>query len=101
MKYEELQERISKLTAENFQAELIDILKDVKQDYATRDSLVAKNAENEDRIRTLQDTNARLFIGQVGNVDDKSGAKIDDLDEEDGDEFIDTFFDELGGEENE
>lgn len=66
MTYSEVEERIGKMTPETFQADALELLKDLKGDYATLDTLSQRIKDNEEKIRTLQDTNARLFLGQTG-----------------------------------
>lgn len=69
MTYDELAEKVSKMTSDTFQADMVELLKEIKEDYTTRDTLATVVKENEERIRTLQDTNARLFLGQTSKPD--------------------------------
>lgn len=99
MKYEDLKKRIEKLitSPDTAQADAIELLADLEADYTTMDTLRTRAAEDAERIRTLQDTNARLFLGQVSPAEKEEPT----VDESDGEEFIENFFDNLGGNENE
>ena len=67
-------------------AELPAFLEKVKEDYETRDTSVTKVTEQEDRIRTLQDTNMRLFLAQTGQAAEKPEEP-----ELQGDDAVDAF----------
>ena len=45
------------------------VLEALKGDLETKTTLEAKNKEQEDRIRTLQDTNMQLFLRASGEVE--------------------------------
>ena len=83
MTYEEVKTRITGLVAspDTAQADALDLLKDIEADYTTMDTLRTRATEDAEKIRTLQDTNARLFLGQTTEKKDESGA--DELDESD------------------
>lgn len=94
MKYEELTKRIEKLltSPDTAQADAVELLKDLKADYTTMATLRTRAEEDAERIRTLQDTNARLFLGQTSQVED-------DKPELEGKDYVDNFFEQLGKEE--
>ena len=98
MTYEEVKTRITGLVAspDTAQADALDLLKDIEADYTTMDTLRTRATEDAEKIRTLQDTNARLFLGQTTEKKDESGA--DELDESDGQAFIDNYFDNIAKE---
>lgn len=91
MKYEDLKKRIEKLitSPDTAQADAVELLKDLETDYTTMATLRTRAEEDAERIRTLQDTNARLFLGQTSPVEDEKP-------ELEGKDYIDDFFDKLG-----
>ena len=100
MTYADLKKKIENLVTspDTAQADAVELLKELEADYTTMDTLRTRAEEDANRIRTLQDTNARLFLGQVGQPEEEKPA----VSEMDGEEFIDSFFDNLtGGNENE
>lgn len=95
MTYDDVKTRITKMVnnPDTAQADALELLKDLEADYTTMDTLRTRAEEDATRIRTLQDTNARLFLGQTTpDAPDDSG---DELDETDGQNFIDNYFDNL------
>lgn len=95
MTYDDVKTRITKMVnnPDTAQADALELLKDLEADYTTMDTLRTRAEEDATRIRTLQDTNARLFLGQTTpDTPDDSG---DELDETDGQNFIDNYFDNL------
>ena len=99
MTYEEVKDGITKLinNPDTAQADAIELLKGIEADYTGMDNLRARSETDAERIRTLQDTNARLFLSQV----EKPTEEAPDIDIEDGEEYIDNFFDNLGGRKDE
>ena len=99
MKYEDLKKRIEKLVTspDTAQADAVELLAELEADYTTMDTLRTRAEEDADRIRTLQDTNARLFLGQVNPAPEEKH----EISEDDGEDYINNFFDQLGGSENE
>lgn len=73
MKFDEVKERIANLisdpdkSAEN----AVSLLTDLEADYTTMDSLAEKQAEDENRIRELQDTNQKLFLSVTGQPEEE------------------------------
>ena len=74
MTYAEVQKAITDLVAnpDTAQTQAVDLLDKIKGDYETMDSLNATNSKNEERIRTLQDTNQRLFLMTTGTVKEQT-----------------------------
>lgn len=95
MKYEDLKKRIVDIISnpDTAQANAMELLADLETDYTTMDTLRTRAEEDAERIRTLQDTNARLFLGQVNKVEEEKP----EITEDDGEQFIDNFFENLGG----
>lgn len=58
-------------------AELPTFLEQLEQDYSSFNTAVEKITQQEDRIRTLQDTNARLFLMQTSQVSVDEGDEIE------------------------
>lgn len=96
MTYEEVNKKITGLvnSPDTAQADALELLKEIEADYTTMDTLRTRAEEDAVKIRTLQDTNARLFLGQTSKPQDDKP----ELDESDGEAFIDNFFDNLKGE---
>lgn len=69
MTYEEVKNRITDLVSNPDTAteNAVGLLSDLEADYTNLDSMTAKQAENEARIRELQDTNQKLFLSVTGN----------------------------------
>lgn len=70
--------------------ELPGFLEKLKADYETRATATQKVAEQEERIKTLQDTNMRLFLMQTGQATEKPEEP-----ELQGHEAVDAFVNEL------
>lgn len=70
MTYEEASTRLTAIIAspDTAQAELPAFLDSMKTDYEGFHTASVKTAEQEERIKTLQDTNMRLFLMQTGKV---------------------------------
>ena len=96
MTYADLKTKITNLISnpDTAQADALELLKELEADYTTMDTLRTRAEEDANRIRTLQDTNARLFLGQVSPAPEEKH----EFSEEDGAAFIDNFFDNLEGE---
>ena len=64
MTYTDLESMITEAVKnpETVATALLDVLSAAKDDYTERDTLSAKVAEQEKKIRDLQDTNAKLFL---------------------------------------
>lgn len=94
MNYAEVKERVTKLVSspDTAQADALDLLKEFESDYTTMDTLKTRASEDAERIRTLQDTNARLFLGQTSDHEEGNNSG---LDETDGDDYINEFFDNI------
>lgn len=84
MNYEDYEGIAQKLTAENAPEVLKTMLDSVKEDLAERDALKEVQAEQEAKIKDLQDTNIKLFLSQTGKAEQ-------DGDEETEEEKIDQM----------
>lgn len=91
MTYDDIQKKLSALVAspDTAAAELPAILDAIKGDYETHAATAAKAAEQEDRIRTLQDTNHRLFLAQTGQPAPESEPELE------GTDAVDAFVREI------
>lgn len=72
MKYEEYEAAINKMISEPETAPVgaQAILTALKEDSAALESAQAGIAERDEKIRTLQDTNVKLFMSQAGPAPD-------------------------------
>lgn len=68
MKYEDYEGIAQKLTTENAPEVMKMMLDSVKEDLAERDALMSVKAEQEAKIKDLQDTNIKLFLSQTGKA---------------------------------
>lgn len=68
MTYDEASASLTKIVSspDSAQAELPAFLESLKTDYENFHTAAEKVAAQEERIRTLQDTNTRLFLMQTG-----------------------------------
>lgn len=89
MNYVDYEGIAQKLTAENAPEVLKTMLDSVKEDLAERDALKAVQAEQEAKIKDLQDTNIKLFLSQTGK------AEQDEDEEKTPDEVLDELFKEV------
>lgn len=64
MTYDEVKTSIDNLikSPETAETEALTLLEGLKSDYDTMDSLTAKVTEQDNKIKTLQDTNQRLYL---------------------------------------
>ena len=62
MLYDEYTKMISSMTAENFQTVATSLMQSIKEDCETRDALTERCNTQDNKIRDLQDTNAKLFL---------------------------------------
>lgn len=84
MKYEDYEGIAQKLTTENAPEVMKMMLDSVKEDLAERDALMSVKAEQEAKIKDLQDTNIKLFLSQGKAAQDEDTEteeeKIDKMD---------------------
>lgn len=78
MKYEDYEGIAQKLTAENAPEVLKTMLDSVKEDLAERDALKAVQAEQEAKIKDLQDTNIKLFLSQTGKAEQDEDTETEE-----------------------
>lgn len=73
MKLEEYEALFAGIKPETAPADYQKILTGIREDLTTRDTALAKNAEDAQKIRDLQDTNHKLFLSQMthGNQDEE------------------------------
>ncbi len=92
MTYDEFKTKITGIMSkpDNALAELPAFLEEVKGDYEALATSVSKVSEQEERIRTLQDTNMRLFLAQTGQA-----AEEPEEPELSGTDAVDAFVNEL------
>lgn len=89
MKYEDYEGIAQTLTVENAPQVVKAMLDAVKEDLGERDALQAAQAEQEAKIKDLQDTNIKLFLSQTGKAD------MDEEVEKSPDEVLDELFKEV------
>lgn len=79
MTYDEVKTRITELIGDpdTAQEKAVKVLEDLKADYTNMDSLTAKVTEQDNKIKTLQDTNQRLFLSVTGQAADDQTDKED------------------------
>lgn len=79
MKFDEFKTRFSELISkpDEIQANAVDFLKDVEADYNTLDSVNKQVETDTEKIRSLQDTNQKLFLAVTGTPDESEEEKED------------------------
>lgn len=90
MKYEEYESKINDLVKnpDSAATAALDLLKEIKADSETMASLEASITEKDGRIKSLQDTNMKLFLRIGGGTDDP------DPEEKTPDEVLNDLFKE-------
>ena len=63
-----------------------DFLNEVKGDYASAEALAAKVTELEGKVKDLQESNIKLYLATTSPVE----TEEEELDETDGEEYIDS-----------
>ena len=91
MKYEDYEGIAKKLTTENAPEVMKMMLDSVKEDLAERDALMSVKAEQEAKIKDLQDTNIKLFLSQTGKAeqDEDTETEEEKIDKMDLKEYLD------------
>ena len=91
MKYEDYECIAQKLTTENAPEVMKTMLDAVKSDLAERDALMSVKAEQEAKIKDLQDTNIKLFLSQTGKAeqDEDTETEEEKIDKMDLKEYLD------------
>lgn len=97
MTFEEYEKKIQHavLNQDEIPVVMQEILAALKTDLTTLDSFKTKNAEQEEKIRTLQESNVKLFLGQTQQTSaDKENETGDDYRDMQGLEAVDAFMKE-------
>lgn len=91
MKYEDYESKLTGVVSNPDSAPIAvqEILKDLKSDAATMESMAAEISEKDAKIRELQDTNTKLFLQVTGT--DSSDDKPEDWSELEGEEALEAF----------
>ena len=91
MKYEDYEGIAQKLTTDNAPEVMKMMLDSVKEDLAERDALMSVKAEQEAKIKDLQDTNIKLFLSQTGKAeqDEDTETEEEKIDKMDLKEYLD------------
>lgn len=91
LSFEELKKAITDLVAtpESAQTLAVDLIKQLEEDYSTIEAMQAKSAEDAEKIRSLQDTNQKLFLMQTGQ------GPVEEDEELEGTDAVDAFIKEL------
>lgn len=91
MKYEDYEGIAQKLTTENAPEVIKTMLDAVKSDLSERDALMSVKAEQEAKIKDLQDTNIKLFLSQTGKAeqDEDTETEEEKIDKMDLKEYLD------------
>ena len=91
MTFKEVQEALVALlkNPDEAQAKADEFLEKLKPDYENLESATVKVKEQEDKIRSLQDTNQQLFL-KTNMMSNGENSEVDDeiVTPEDADEFI-------------
>lgn len=99
MEYNEYDKKIREIISkpDTAMAEIGGILESLKADLEGAHSVAEENAALKERVRDLQDTNARLFLGQTSKPsEDKDEPEDDDLE---GAEALNAFVEKMTKEE--
>lgn len=94
MTYEEYDVKIKDVLSnpDTAQANILGVMDALKGDLENAASLVAENEKLKDRIRDLQDTNAKLFLGTTSKSSEPASDDGDDLTGADAlNHFVDTI----------
>lgn len=78
MKYEDYEGIAQNLTTENAPEVIKTMLDAVKSDLAERDALMSVKAEQEAKIKDLQDTNIKLFLSQTGKAEQDEDTETEE-----------------------
>lgn len=99
MTYEEVKAKLTKVCEEPDSAlvNILPVLDEIKKDYDQMESFSVLNQKQEEKIRSLQDTNMKLFLAQTGQAAD--GNDQDDDDDLVGQDALDAFVNKLTKEE--
>lgn len=97
MTYEEYETKLNAIVKDPDSAPIAvqEILKELKTDSDTLASVTADNTAKDERIRSLQDTNTKLFLQITGK--DDSGSSADSWEDMNGDEALNAFIDAHNG----
>lgn len=77
MTYNEYEAIAKTITADNAPLVMEQILKEIKTDTETIESLTTSKAELESKVRDLQDTNIKLFLSQSTTPDPETPENED------------------------
>lgn len=78
MNYADYEGIAQKLTTENAPEVIKTMLDSVKEDLAERDALKSVQAEQEAKIKDLQDTNIKLFLSQTGKAEQDEDTETEE-----------------------
>lgn len=78
MNYADYEGIAQKLTTENAPEVIKTMLDSVKEDLAERDALKSVQAEQEAKIKDLQDTNIKLFLSQTGKAEQDQDTETEE-----------------------
>lgn len=100
MKFEDFSNKINEAAKnpDTMLGVLPDILKEVEQDFIERDALMERVTVLEDKNRSLQDTNIKLYLAQTGEASEDSE---DDTEELEGMDAVDAFVNKIMNDERE
>lgn len=100
MKFEDFSNKINEAAKnpDTMLGILPDILKEVEQDFIERDALMERVTVLEDKNRSLQDTNIKLYLAQTGEA---SEDPEDDTEELEGMDAVDAFVNKIMNDESE
>lgn len=98
MTYEEYKKGIDGLITNPDEApvNIIDILKNLESDLTVLESLKADNEALNGKVKTLQETNIKLYMSQGGTPTEESTQEEETVDSDI--EAVESFFNEIGGE---
>lgn len=96
MTFEEYEQKINHAVLNQDEIPVImqEILKELKTDLTSLEAFKTKNTEQEEKIKSLQESNVKLFLGQTGGGEGKKPEESKpDYEDLTGIEAVDAFMD--------
>ena len=93
MKIEDFESRFNNIiqNPDTGLADAPEFLSEVRGDYESANALADKVKELETRVKDLQESNIKLYLAQTGSAPEETDA----VDENDGDEYVNSVFENL------
>lgn len=95
MTFEEYEQKINHAVLNQDEIPVImqEVLKELKTDLTSLESFKAKTTEQDEKIKALQESNVKLFLGQTGKPEEKPEEKPTDYEDLQGIEAVNAFMD--------